>query len=173
MIESTLEDARKTAGATGRESPPETAVAETTETTETTELAARLRVILVRTARRLGQRADTGLSPSLTAALIAVARQGPLTPSELADGERVKRPTATRFIACLEEAGLVGRQQDPTDGRSYRVSITPRGAGLLASAACRKNAYLARGLRSLDAEELATLERAAALLERLLDEEQR
>jgi DNA-binding MarR family transcriptional regulator len=143
------------------------------ETQTTAELAARLRVVLVRTSRRLRQEADTGLSPSLTAALAAIARCGPLTPSELADGERVKRPTATRFVACLEQAGLVSRDPDPDDGRSYRVEITPRGAALLASAACRKNAYLARGLESLDADELATLDRAAALLERLLEEEQR
>ncbi len=139
----------------------------------TAELAARLRVVLVRTSRRLRQQADTGLSPSLTAALVAIARRGPLTPSELADVERVKRPTATRFISCLERAGLVTRDPDPDDGRSYRVGITPRGAGLLAAAAGRKNAYLARGLETLDADELATLDRAAALLERLLDEEQR
>jgi DNA-binding MarR family transcriptional regulator len=137
------------------------------------ELAARLRVVLLRTSRRLRHRGDTGLSPSLTNALIAVARRGPLTPSELADGERVKRPTATRFVSCLEEDGLVSREPDPDDGRSYRVSVTPRGAALLGSAACRKNAYLARGLGGLDGEELATLDRAAALLERLLDEEPR
>jgi DNA-binding MarR family transcriptional regulator len=141
--------------------------------TDTTELAARLRVVVVRTARRLRQQADTGLSPSLTGALIAISRRGPLTPSELADAERVKRPTATRFISCLEHAGLVSRDPDPDDGRSYRVGITPRGAGLLAAAAGRRTAYLARGLESLDPEELATLDRAAALLERLLEEEQR
>jgi DNA-binding MarR family transcriptional regulator len=140
---------------------------------DTTELAARLRVVVVRTARRLRQQADTGLSPSLTGALIAIARRGPLTPSELADAERVKRPTATRFISCLEHAALVSRDPDPDDGRSYRVGITPRGARLLATAAGRKTAYLARGLETLDAEELATLDRAATLLERLLDEEQR
>ena len=143
------------------------------ETQTTAALAARLRVVIVRTSRRLRQEADTGLSPSLTAALVAIARRGPLTPSELADAERVKRPTATRFVACLERAGLVTRDPDPDDGRSYRVAITPDGAGLLAAAAGRKNAYLARGLESLDADELATLDRAAALLERLLDEEQR
>jgi DNA-binding MarR family transcriptional regulator len=140
--------------------------------TDTTELAGRLRAVLVRTARRLRQHGDTGLSPSLTAALIAIARHGPLTPSELADGERVKRPTATRFVHCLEQAGLVSRDPDPDDGRSYRVAITPTGSGLLASAACRKDAYLARGLRTLEPDELETLERAAALLERLLEEEQ-
>ena len=126
----------------------------------------------MRTTRRLREQAETGLSPSLTGALMAIARHGPLTPSELADGERVKRPTATRFIACLEQAGLVSREADPIDGRSYRVRRDPATAGgLLASAACRKNAYLAGGLGGLDADELATLDRAAALLERLLDEE--
>ncbi len=140
----------------------------TTEET-TIELAARLRVALVRTSRRLRQHADTGLSPSLTAALILISRRGPLTPSELADAEGVKRPTATRFIACLEHADLVARDPDPDDGRSYRVRITPRGVGLLASAAGRKNAYLARGLQNLGADDLATLDRAAGLLERLLE----
>lgn len=139
----------------------------------TAELAARLRMALVRTSRRLRQHADTGLSPSLTSALATVARHGPLTPSELADRERVKRPTATRFIACLEQAGLLTREPDPQDGRSYSVTTSTRGAALLASARRRKNAYLARGLRSLDADELATLERAAELLERLLAEERR
>ncbi|MEA2355235.1 MAG: hypothetical protein QOD61_1364 [Solirubrobacteraceae bacterium] len=135
------------------------------------ELAARLRVVLLRTSRRLRHRGDTGLSPSLTNALIAVARRGPLTPSELADGEQVKRPTATRLIACLEQAGLVSRDPDPDDGRSYRVGVTPRGASLLASVAGCNDAYLARGLGGFEPEELATLARAADLLERLLEED--
>ena len=37
----------------------------------------------------------------------------------------------------------------------------------------RKNQYLARRLAGLDADEVATLERAAAILERMLDEEAR
>src|SRR5436305_15158228 len=125
------------------------------------ELAARLRVVLLRTFRRQRHRADTGLSPSLTNALVAVARRGPLTPSELADGEQVKRPTATRLIACLEQAGLVSRDPDPDDGRSYRVGVTPRGASLLCSAACRDAGYLARGLGSLEPDAPATLAPAA------------
>jgi DNA-binding MarR family transcriptional regulator len=142
-----------------------------TKTANPTELAARMRVALVRMERRLRQHADTGLSPSLTSALVAVSRHGPLTPSELADRERVKRPTATRNIACLERARLVTRQPDPEDGRSYRVAITARGTALLEEARRRKTAYLARALQRLDGGELETLERAAELLERLLEEE--
>jgi DNA-binding MarR family transcriptional regulator len=140
-------------------------------TASATELAARLRVALTRTSRRLRQHADTGLSPSLTSALVAIKHHGPLTPSELADIERVRRPTATRFIACLEEQRLVTRAADVEDRRSYRVTISARGDALVVAAAKRKNAYLARGLSGLEPDELATLERAAELLERLLEEE--
>ncbi len=45
------------------------------------------------------------------------------------------------------------------------------GADVLARGRRRKNAYLARRLETFDADELETLERAAALLERLMEEE--
>jgi DNA-binding MarR family transcriptional regulator len=135
------------------------------------ELAARLRLAITRTARRLRQEAGTDLSPSQTAALATIDSSGPLTPSELASLERVQRPTATRIVARLEEKGLVERTADPADGRSFVVSATARGRALLRKLRTRKNAYLARRLRSLDAEEVATLARAAEILERLRDGE--
>ncbi len=78
-----------------------------------TELAARLRLAITRSARRLRQEADAGLSPSLTAALATIERHGPLTPSRLAELERVQRPTATRLVAKLEQDGLVERTAAP------------------------------------------------------------
>src|SRR2546421_145188 len=57
------------------------------------EVAARLRVAIFRTARRLRQEAGAELGPALIAALGTIERHGPLTPSELADLERVKRPS--------------------------------------------------------------------------------
>src|ERR671911_1503420 len=95
------------------------------------ELATQLRFALARSARRLRQEAGTGLSPSLTAALATVERCGPLTPSELADLERVARPTVTRVLTRLEEAGLISRTPDPADRRSTLVAVTPAGAALL------------------------------------------
>jgi DNA-binding MarR family transcriptional regulator len=133
------------------------------------DLAVRLRLVIARTARRLRQEAGEGLSPSQAAALATIDRHGPLTPSELADRERVKRPTATRVIARLEEMGLVDRARDPQDGRSSLVALSPAGRDLLARVRTRKDAYLARRLRELDAEERATLDRAAAILERVLE----
>jgi DNA-binding MarR family transcriptional regulator len=136
-------------------------------------LAAQLRIAVARTARRLRQEAGGGLSPTLTAALATVERHGPLTPSELAARERVQRPTATKLVAKLEVDGWVGRTADPTDGRSSLIAITPEGRALLRQIRTRKDAYLAQRLRALPAEDRATLERAAVLLEGLLEEDGR
>jgi DNA-binding MarR family transcriptional regulator len=123
-----------------------------------------------RTARRLRQEAGEDLSPSLTSALAKIDSDGPLTPSELAERERVRRPTATGIISRLSEAGLVERTSDPSDGRVSLVSATPEGRSLLQRLRKRKNAFLAKRLRKLDPDEVATLDRAAGILERLLEE---
>ena len=133
------------------------------------ELAGRLRLLIARTARRLRQEAGADLSPSQSSALSTVDRHGPLTPSELAALERVQRPTATRVLARLEEAGLVERAADPTDRRSSLITATPEGRALLRRQRTRKNLYLAERLDALSEEELATLERAAGILERALE----
>ena len=138
-------------------------------TTSQADLAVRLRLVIVRTARRLRQEAGEELSPSQAAALATIDRHGPLTPSELAVRERIQRPTATRLIARLEETGFVDRTPDPQDRRSCVVSLTPTGRELVARVRTRKDAYLSRRLRDLDADERATLDRAAAILERVLE----
>lgn len=141
--------------------------------TPLTDSAARLRMAIVRTSRRLRQEAagaDGQLTPTAVAALATVERHGPLTPSELAEIERVKRPTATRTLRGLTEAGLVDRAPDPADGRSALVSVTPEGRERLRRLRGRKNAYLARRMRDLPAGDVATLERAAEILEGMLEE---
>ena len=138
-------------------------------TTSDTELASRLRFALARTARRLRQEAGTGLSPSLTAALATVERCGPLTPSELAAAERVRRPTVTRMLGHLEDDGLITRTPDPADRRSTLIAITPAGAELLAAARTRKDAFLSERLDGLSPADRETLARAAAILEGILE----
>lgn len=133
------------------------------------ETAAHLRLVIGRAARRMRQEAGSELRPSSASALVTVELHGPLTPSELADVERVKRPTATRLLRGLEDAGLVERTPDPEDGRSALISITAEGRERLRRLRQRKNAYLARRMRDLDTEEVAALERAAEVLERLLE----
>jgi DNA-binding MarR family transcriptional regulator len=142
--------------------------------TTLTDSAARLRLAIVRTARRLRQEAAGGeseLTPTSTSALATVERHGPLTPSELAQIERVRRPTATRTLRVLLDAGLVERTPDPSDGRSALVSVNAAGRERLRRLRGRKNAYLARRMRDLPAGDVATLERAAEILEGMLESE--
>jgi DNA-binding MarR family transcriptional regulator len=138
------------------------------------ERAAHLRMAIVRTARRLRQEAaaeTSGLTPTSVAALATIERHGPLTPSEIAEIERVKRPTITRTLGCLEREGLIDRASDPADGRSSLVSVNGAGRERLRRLRGRKNAYLARRMKDLTDKEVETLERAAEILERMREGE--
>jgi DNA-binding MarR family transcriptional regulator len=142
-----------------------------TTSTELSISAARLRLAITRTARRLRQEASGELTPTSAAALATVESHGPLTPSELAEIERVKRPTATRTLRCLFEKGLVDRTPDPSDRRSALVTVTAEGRGRLRRLRGRKNAYLARRMREMPEDDIRTLGRAAEILERMLEGE--
>ena len=143
----------------------------TTSDPSVPELASRLRLVITRTARRLRQQSDPGLSPTQAAALATIERTGPLTPSELARIERVQRPTISRVTARLGQAGLLERLPDELDGRGARLRVTPEGRRTLRALRNRKTAYLAERLEQLDPEDRAVLARASGLLERLLEVE--
>jgi DNA-binding MarR family transcriptional regulator len=134
------------------------------------ELPARLRLAVTRLARRLRQQGETSASPTQLAVLATVERDGPLTLGELAAVEHVQPPTITAAVGRLEDRGLVRRINDPVDRRVARVEVTKRGRGLLDESRSRKTAYLERRLEALGADERDTLERAAGILERILEE---
>ncbi len=135
---------------------------------DTAELASRLRLGITRLARRLRQQAEPGLSPSLLSALSSIERGGPMTIGELCAVEQVQPPTMTRIVAALVEHGLVTREVDPVDRRVAWVGVTPEGVKLLHRSRKRKDAYLAKRLGALTPGELATLDEAAGILDRLL-----
>ncbi len=139
-------------------------------TAENRESAVALRLAVTRTARRLRQEASSDLSPTAIAALASIERNAPVTPTRLAEIERVKKPTITRVINTLVEAGAISRDPDPEDGRSCRLNITAAGSERLAELRFKKSAYLARLLDSLPAEDVEVLDRAAQILERALTE---
>ncbi len=134
------------------------------------ELPARLRLVVTRLARRLRQQSEAPVSPTQIAALATIERAGPLTLSELAEVEAVRPPTITAAVDRLEHDGLVHRERDSGDRRVTRVEATAAGRRLLAESRSRKTAYLERRLETLSARDRAALERAAAILERILDD---
>lgn len=140
-------------------------------TTSEAELASRLRLAVTRLARRLRTQLPGELSPSQLATLSTVERLGPITLGELSTAERVKPPTMTKIVACLEEQGLVSRTVDQSDRRVARVEATPSGLAFLDDSRQQKDAYLAQRLRTLSGDDRTALEAAAAVLERILEEE--
>jgi DNA-binding MarR family transcriptional regulator len=130
-------------------------------------MAARLRLGVTRLARKLRQEAEPGITPSMLAAMSSLARLGPLTMRDLCAAEQVQPPTMTRVVHALVEAGLVTRTPDPDDGRVAWIGLSAKGDKLLERSRRRKEAYLARALGRLEPRELAVLEDAAAILERL------
>jgi DNA-binding MarR family transcriptional regulator len=133
-------------------------------------VAARLRLVVMRLARRLRQQASAGVTPSQLAALSSIERLGPLTLGELSSVERVRPPTMTRIVSGLEDVQLVTRERDPHDRRVARVRLTPQGQRFVEQSRTRKDAYLAAHLRSLTPTELTTLDEAASILERVMED---
>jgi DNA-binding MarR family transcriptional regulator len=133
-----------------------------------TALASTLRLSVMRLARRMrAQRADTMLTLSQLAALATLDRHGALSPGELAAHEKISPPSMTRLLGVLEADGLVERTAHPTDRRQVLLAVSPAGQELLKEDRRRRDVWLAQRLRDLDAEELAVLERAAGILDRL------
>ncbi len=132
---------------------------------------ARLRLAVLRLARRLRQQAQTGITPSQLSALATLERTGPLPLGELAAVEQIGASTLTRIVACLQEQGLLDRTTDAADRRVNRVGVTPKGRRLLTRARSRSDVALAERLAALHPDDTAALLRAVPVLERLVGDE--
>ncbi len=88
------------------------------------ELPTRLRLAIMRLARRLRQQADADLTPSMLSALANIEYRQPVTLGELATAERVTPPTMSKIVARLQEAELVTRTPDDNDKRIQRLSLS-------------------------------------------------
>jgi DNA-binding MarR family transcriptional regulator len=132
------------------------------------DVTSRMRFATTRLARLLRQQSDSGLSPTLVAALATIARRGPLTLGALAEIERVAPPTITKVVDKLAEAGLAQRQSDQNDRRVVRVEVTPDGQAMLHEVRARKDAWLATRLAELSETDLALIGAALPVLESLI-----
>lgn len=133
------------------------------------DLPQHLALVCSQFSRLAARRSEVGVGAVSWRVVSTIERHGPLRLSEIADRERVSRPTATTVIKRLEEEGLVQREGDPTDSRSSLVTTTEQGSAQLA--AWRRQLAVGVGglLAPLPAEDLATLDRAAEILAGLID----
>jgi DNA-binding MarR family transcriptional regulator len=125
----------------------------------------------MRLSRRLRQQSQGDVTASMLSALASISNLGPLTLGELAGVEQVQPPSMTKIVGKLEERGFVIREVDARDRRVARVRVSDAGEAYVAESRTLKNAYLAQRLDRFEGDDLALLERALPLLERLLEDE--
>ena len=93
---------------------------------------------------------------------------GPKTVGDLAAAEQVRAPTISRLAAEMERVGLIRRRDDPGDGRVVRVEMTAKGRRVLRKGRDLRIADIEGRVRRLDADKVAALERAVAIVEEML-----
>ena len=133
-------------------------------------LAAELRVGVMRLRRRLAveRHPDNELSINQMGVLGCLFRHsGSMTIGELAAAERVQPPSMTRAVNCLQESGDVIRRPHETDGRQVVVELSEQGRTRLLADRDRRDAWLARRLQELTADEREVLRSAVPILENL------
>lgn len=128
----------------------------------------RLRVAVLRLARRIRTRSAGGITPSQLFALGTIVRHERLTIGQIAELEHVQPPSASKIVAALEAAGLVARSVSPDDRRCTHIVATDAGRDHIEQVRATGRGWIIEQLATLDRADVAALERALPALERLL-----
>jgi DNA-binding MarR family transcriptional regulator len=140
---------------------------------ESAAAAARdLRVVVSRLRRQLrGLAIDGDLTPSQTAVLTRLWKEGASSASVLAGAERIRPQSMATIVAALEQRGLVERTPDPEDGRRQVVSLAEMGRQRAENDRQVREEWLARAIHERYSEpERRTILDALSLLERLTED---
>jgi DNA-binding MarR family transcriptional regulator len=135
-------------------------------------LALELRGFVGKLKRRLREQAYVGdLTPSQTAVLLRLEKDGPATTSALARAEGVRPQSMGAVVATLEAPGLIAGVPDPADGRQTLLTLTEPCRRWIADGRAARQDWLTRTLEArLSAQEQDQLAAALPLLQRLVAE---
>jgi DNA-binding MarR family transcriptional regulator len=137
-----------------------------------TVLANRLRPVLLRLNRELRHEVHSlGVTGGQVSLLVQIKLHPGIGMRELAALERMSVPGMSKFVARLEEAGLVERAAVAGDQRRVGLSLTAAGHKVLRSVRSKRTAWLAARLRGLGPGELEAIDAAIEPLARLLEDE--
>jgi DNA-binding MarR family transcriptional regulator len=130
-----------------------------------------LRVMFSRLRRQLKDvRTGGGLTPSQTAVLTRLWKEGASSTSALAAAERVRPQSMAAILAGLDQHGLIRRAPDPDDGRRQMISLTAAGRRRAESDRQIREEWLARAMQERYSErERGAINDALSLLQRLTD----
>ena len=85
--------------------------------------------------------------------LVHVSESAPVRLSEIADSVELDLSTLSRQVRYLVDAGLLAKVPDPADGRAALLSLTDRGAAVLASVSEARRRVLAEAIADWTDEE--------------------
>jgi MarR family transcriptional regulator for hemolysin len=106
-------------------------------------------------------RAETGQTRARWQVLFTMAfAEQPVTMTEIAARLKVQWPTMARVVEGMERDGLLERQDNPADGRSKLLHLTPSGTALIERIQPildRERAHLLAGLSEDDLKTCADL----------------
>jgi len=150
----------------------------------TAETGFLLRLAHARATEQIAAALPAGLLPRHHEVLAALAELGSRSQQQLAERLGINRTIMVSLIDSMEQAGLVERNRDPADRRSYAITPTAEGgralaemeraadradAQLTASLADREQRQLERLLRTLASTGGGLEQRPAALTRRTID----
>ena len=139
---------------------------------DTTTVANRLRPVLLKLNRELRREIHSiGVTGGQVSLLVQIKYNPGIGMRELAALERVSVPGMSKFVARLEEAGLVQRAAVAGDQRRVGLSLTAAGQKVLRSVKSKRTAWLAARLRQLDPNELEVIDAAIEPLMHLVEED--
>jgi DNA-binding MarR family transcriptional regulator len=142
-------------------------------TIDTTALANQLRPVLLKLNRELRREIHSlGVTGGQVGLLVQIKARPGIGMRELASVERMSVPGMSKFIARLEEAGLVQRAPVEGDQRRVGLSLTQAGHKVLRSVKSKRTAWLAARLRHLEPEQLGAIDAAIEPLAHLLELEE-
>ncbi len=132
------------------------------------DAADRLHSAAIHLLRRLRIRdRESGVGPAQLSALSVLVFAGPKSLAELAEVEQVKPPTMSRIVAGLLRARLVSTETNKQDRRAVVIQATQRGIRIMQEGRRRRVETLAEAVRALPNDEIAKLQNAAEVMERL------
>jgi DNA-binding MarR family transcriptional regulator len=137
---------------------------------DTTMLANRLRPVLLKLNRELRREIHSlGVTGGQVSLLTQIKYSPGIGVRELAARERMSVPGMSKFVARLEEAGLIERQAVGGDRRRVGLHVSSAGHRVLRSVRSKRTAWLAARLGTLDDDQLEALDAAVEPLSALLE----
>ena len=133
------------------------------------ESAGWIRAVVGQLHRRLRQVDNAGiLTPSQSAVLNRLYREGPATQGELAAAEHVRQQSMAATLGVLDELGYLARTPDPADRRRVVISLSRSGRDTVRGVFQHRVEWLAQALvDELSPAELDAVTRVLPLLQRV------